>query len=96
MGLVCETVVGQWCCVLLTGALLHYLRRHKARLLDKPAVLLEMCSQVCEAMKFLEGQSFIHRDLAARNCLVGDNTVVKVGDFGLARYTNPAATGLEI
>ena len=25
------------------------------------------------------------RDLAARNCLVGDNHLVKVADFGLAR-----------
>ena len=27
----------------------------------------------------------IYRDLAARNCLVGDNHLVKVADFGLAR-----------
>lgn len=26
-----------------------------------------------------------YRDLAARNCLVGDDNVVKVADFGLAR-----------
>ena len=28
---------------------------------------------------------FISRDLAARNCLVGENHIVKVADFGLAR-----------
>lgn len=27
----------------------------------------------------------IYRDLAARNCLVGENHLVKVADFGLAR-----------
>lgn len=25
------------------------------------------------------------RDLAARNCLVGDNNVVKISDFGMSR-----------
>ena len=29
--------------------------------------------------------SFFLRDLAARNCLVGENNLVKVADFGLSR-----------
>jgi tyrosine-protein kinase Fer len=27
----------------------------------------------------------VFRDLAARNCLVGDNHVVKISDFGMSR-----------
>jgi len=73
-------------CVCDTGALLQYLRRHKQRLLPNTNVLIEMSDQVCSAMAYLEQKSFIHRDLAARNCLVGDKNVVKVGDFGLARF----------
>uniref|UniRef100_A0A3P9N217 Protein kinase domain-containing protein n=1 Tax=Poecilia reticulata TaxID=8081 RepID=A0A3P9N217_POERE len=51
-----------------------------------PGLLLEMCLDVCEGMEYLEANSFIHRDLAARNCLMNDAMVVKVSDFGMARY----------
>ena len=39
---------------------------------------------------YLANQHFTHRDVAARNCLVGDDLLVKVSDFGLTRdiYSN--------
>ncbi|KAL5017462.1 hypothetical protein ScPMuIL_007051 [Solemya velum] len=39
-------------------------------------------------MEYLECKRFIHRDLAARNVLVGDNNLVKISDFGLAKMIN--------
>ncbi|XP_076029724.1 tyrosine-protein kinase Btk29A isoform X11 [Oratosquilla oratoria] len=68
------------------GSLLLYLRQKEKHLITCSEQLLDMCLQVCEGMAYLEKQRFIHRDLAARNCLVGSQGVIKVGDFGLARY----------
>lgn len=68
------------------GSLLNYLRRHEASLSTNAGMLLDMCIQVCKGMAYLERHNYIHRDLAARNCLVGWENVVKVADFGLARY----------
>ncbi|XP_044091029.1 tyrosine-protein kinase BTK isoform X2 [Neovison vison] len=66
------------------GCLLNYLREMRNRFQTQQ--LLEMCKDVCEAMEYLESKQFLHRDLAARNCLVNDQGVVKVSDFGLSRY----------
>ena len=51
----------------------------------KLAQLIDMSAQIAAGMAYLESQNYIHRDLAARNVLVGDNLIVKIADFGLAR-----------
>ncbi|XP_042571670.1 tyrosine-protein kinase ABL1 isoform X1 [Cyprinus carpio] len=66
------------------GNLLDYLRECDHEEVNA-VVLLYMATQISSAMEYLEKKNFIHRDLAARNCLVGENHLVKVADFGLSR-----------
>ncbi|XP_041368095.1 tyrosine-protein kinase ABL1-like [Gigantopelta aegis] len=66
------------------GNLLDFLRSSNKNELG-PTVLMYMATQIASAMAYLEDRMFIHRDLAARNCLVSENHLVKVADFGLAR-----------
>ncbi|XP_047737613.1 tyrosine-protein kinase Src42A [Hyalella azteca] len=65
------------------GSLLEHLQG-KGRSL-KLNILIDMAAQIAAGMAYLESENYIHRDLAARNVLVGDNNVVKIADFGLAR-----------
>ncbi|KAM7376936.1 hypothetical protein PAMA_013627 [Pampus argenteus] len=66
------------------GCLLNFLRQQRGSF--SLGSLLSICLDVSEGMEHLESNGFIHRDLAARNCLVNDALVVKVSDFGMARY----------
>lgn len=65
------------------GSLLEYLKG-KGRNLKLPQ-LIDMAAQIASGMAYLEHENYIHRDLAARNVLVGENNIVKIADFGLAR-----------
>lgn len=67
------------------GNLLDYLRNCDHDQING-FVLMYMATQICSAMSYLESRNYIHRDLAARNCLVSDNHLVKVADFGLTRH----------
>ncbi|GAB6019052.1 macrophage stimulating 1 receptor (c-met-tyrosine kinase), variant 2 [Chamberlinius hualienensis] len=50
--------------------------------------LLTFGHQIGKGMDYLEANRIIHRDLATRNCLLDEDFVVKIGDFGLARSLN--------
>ncbi|CDQ66324.1 unnamed protein product [Oncorhynchus mykiss] len=57
---------------------------------NRPVVLtqsqmLHIAQQIAAGMVYLASQHFVHRDLATRNCLVGENLLVKIGDFGMSR-----------
>ncbi|XP_041826650.1 muscle, skeletal receptor tyrosine-protein kinase [Melanotaenia boesemani] len=46
---------------------------------------LSISKQIAAGMAYLSERKFVHRDLATRNCLVGEDMVVKIADFGLSR-----------
>ncbi|XP_060801957.1 tyrosine-protein kinase Fer isoform X1 [Amyelois transitella] len=65
------------------GSLLTFLRTRAANLPSRS--LLAMCRDAAAGMRYLESKNCIHRDLAARNCLVGEDNIVKISDFGMSR-----------
>ncbi|XP_059204036.1 non-receptor tyrosine-protein kinase TYK2 [Centropristis striata] len=64
------------------GSLKEYLPKRK---LGVPQCLM-FAQQICQGMEYLHSKRYIHRDLAARNVLVENDSVVKIGDFGLTKY----------
>uniref|UniRef100_A0A4W5M3E5 Tyrosine-protein kinase n=1 Tax=Hucho hucho TaxID=62062 RepID=A0A4W5M3E5_9TELE len=65
------------------GDFLSFLRCEGHNL--KSNMLVKMAENVASGMEYLERKKCIHRDLAARNCLVGEQSRVKISDFGMSR-----------
>ncbi|CAG2121535.1 unnamed protein product, partial [Medioppia subpectinata] len=59
--------------------------------------LVDISRQIAEGMIYLSDRKFVHRDLATRNCLVNNDMVVKIADFGLSQriYTSNYYKGSE-
>uniref|UniRef100_A0A7N6B0N5 Tyrosine-protein kinase n=1 Tax=Anabas testudineus TaxID=64144 RepID=A0A7N6B0N5_ANATE len=64
------------------GSLKDYLPKRKQGM----AQYLMFAKQICQGMDYLHSKRYIHRDLAARNVLVENDSLVKIGDFGLTKY----------
>ncbi|KAG1668497.1 Tyrosine-protein kinase transmembrane receptor Ror2 [Nymphon striatum] len=47
--------------------------------------LINIALQISAGMVYLSERKFVHRDLATRNCLVNEDMVVKIADFGLSQ-----------
>ena len=43
--------------------------------------------QISRGLEYLSAKKIVHRDLAARNILLAKNRVVKISDFGMARWS---------
>ncbi|CAH1796561.1 unnamed protein product [Owenia fusiformis] len=74
------------------GDLKNYLRMHRPDAEDNignppPSLkrILQMAIEIADGMGYLAAKKYVHRDLAARNCMVSENLVVKIGDFGMTR-----------
>jgi serine/threonine protein kinase len=56
---------------------------NKNKMLEQ--LLINIIKQISNGCLYLENNKIIHRDLAARNCLLNNQFVVKISDFGLAK-----------
>ncbi|KAG8456325.1 hypothetical protein GDO86_002204 [Hymenochirus boettgeri] len=65
------------------GDFLSFLRKRKDDMKTKQLVKFSL--DAASGMAYLDSKNCIHRDLAARNCLVGENNVLKISDFGMSR-----------
>ncbi|XP_062204130.1 serine/threonine-protein kinase STY46-like isoform X2 [Phragmites australis] len=66
------------------GSLYDYV--HKQHNVLKLTTLLKFVVDVCRGMCYLHERGIIHRDLKTANLLMDKDRVVKVADFGVARF----------
>lgn len=72
------------------GSLYEYLR-DEANLFPASMVITSALD-IADGMKHIHASGVLQRDLKSHNCLLSENLVVKVADFGLSRFkttTNP-------
>ncbi|WKY09079.1 hypothetical protein Q1695_001880 [Nippostrongylus brasiliensis] len=73
------------------GNLQDHLQKYK----DKIEVneLVVYASESSRGMRYLHSKSCVHRDLAARNCLISENGLIKISDFGLSKIVEEIGGG---
>mmetsp|Transcript_15213 Transcript_15213/g.45225 ORF Transcript_15213/g.45225 Transcript_15213/m.45225 type:complete len:1191 (-) Transcript_15213:908-4480(-) len=68
------------------GDLRDVLRTLKEKSLELSTTeIVTMAAHISSAMVYVASKRYCHRDLASRNCLLGEDNIVKLADFGLSR-----------
>uniref|UniRef100_A0A0N4ZFX9 Tyrosine-protein kinase n=1 Tax=Parastrongyloides trichosuri TaxID=131310 RepID=A0A0N4ZFX9_PARTI len=67
------------------GALNSHLKKEEKNISEVERILYGY--EICKGCAFLHSKDIIHRDLAARNCLISQEGIIKISDFGLSRMT---------
>ncbi|KFM77417.1 Serine/threonine-protein kinase LMTK1, partial [Stegodyphus mimosarum] len=59
-------------------------KRKSPEILLKNGLLLRMACNIASALQHLHEHGFLHTDIAAHSCLVAQDSIVKLGDYGTA------------
>ncbi|XP_072025085.1 hepatocyte growth factor receptor-like [Amphiura filiformis] len=70
------------------GDLKSFLKKAPVEVKNNLVQLTTFAMDAAKGMEYLSGRNFVHRDLAARNCMIDENLIVKIADFGLSRDMN--------
>jgi serine/threonine-protein kinase len=65
----------------------------------RPRLAIEILRQVAQALSYAHRRNFVHRDVKPANIFMAGEGLVKLGDFGIAAYTDMhefTATGMII